>query len=147
MILHNDTYLAMIKGAVGSNQYRHLYTEAGDILEDGNLSCAFFVSALLHHFGWIASPHATVTGLERDLVTSGWEKVAEPQPGDVIIWEKQQQAGKSEHLHSGFWLSPELAVSNSPEQGVPIEHHPTFGTKEDGSPVRAVIALYRRTAV
>ncbi|MBI3572104.1 hypothetical protein HY091_01045 [Candidatus Kaiserbacteria bacterium] len=148
-ILKKDSYLAMIKNAEGSNLFRTLYGETGgekqDILRDGDLSCAFFVSSILHHFhfAYCKSPHATVAGLERDLRDSGWWRIEIPAAGDVVFWIPGVQKGGEEHAHVGFSLGGEEAISNDDQMRSPQRHHLTFGTRA-GEPVRVIAAIYTR---
>ena len=146
LVLRRESFLAMIRNAVGANVYRTLYIrdERGkrDVLEDGDLSCAYFASSVLHQFKLIESPHATVAGTVRDLEASGWQKVETPQAGDVLVWEKQEQGRSGAHTHIGFSVGGERAVSNDSFARVPQEHHLTFGEK-DGAPARRITALYR----
>ena len=146
-ILQKESYLAMIRNAEGSKLFRNLYARIGgehaDITKDGVISCAYFVSVILHAFYLVETPHATVAGLERDLLRSGWRKTGTPREGDVIIWEPIMQAG-SVNAHVGFYIGGDQAVSNDWETRVPSVHHYTGGTNPDGSPVRILTAVYTR---
>jgi hypothetical protein len=139
-LLLRDTYLAMIRNSVGSNLFRTLYAEVDgtkkDILDDGGLSCAFFVSMILHHFKLLQGPHATVSGTVRDLEASGWQKTEAITPGAVLVWEKLAQASEELHDHIGFARGEEKAISNWYMDKVPVEHHLTF----DGT--RKITAVY-----
>lgn len=141
-ILSKESLLAMIENSVGSNLFRSLYVEKDegviDILENGEVSCANFVSTILHRFQLITLPHATVTGLIRRLELEQWERVGTPEPGDVIIWEAIKQVSDELHLHCGFYVGNDMAVSNDYRVGVPVRHHYT-----DELPGRVVVALYR----
>ncbi|MHB0865519.1 MAG: hypothetical protein ACYC1Y_01260 [Minisyncoccota bacterium] len=145
-ILQKESYLAMIRNAEGTHLFRNLYAlvdgKKTDIVRGGDLSCAFFVSSILYFFHLLATPHATVAGLERDLLTSGWRTTTTPKPGDIIIWESLVLPSGETHAHTGFFLGGEKAVSNDSEAQAPVEHHLTFGVRPDGSPVRAITAVY-----
>ena len=69
-IILYDSYLHAIKNSVGSNLFRNLYAYVDgkkmDILENGNLSCANFVSSILYSYKLIGGKHATVDGTVRD---------------------------------------------------------------------------------
>ncbi|MFZ6015621.1 MAG: hypothetical protein ACOYUZ_04700 [Patescibacteria group bacterium] len=141
------SYLAMIKNSVGSKAYRNFYGavdgKCRDLVQGGNLSCAFFVSGILNFFDLINDPHLTVAGLIKDLEKSGWKKVRKPKEGDVLIWEPVDFTGDGvKHAHVGFYLGNEKAVSNSWKSGTPIKHHCTFGVKA-GKPKRRITAMYR----
>lgn len=145
-IVLKDSYLAMVQNAEGANLFRNLYAlvdgEKKDIVENGNLSCALFVSIILHTFRLIEAPHATVSGLERDLIKSLWHKTETPSAGDIIIWEAIRQGDDEAHPHIGFYLGNGEAMSNNWQTRVPARHLYTCGTKPDGTPVRAITAIY-----
>lgn len=145
-ILQKESYLAMIHNAEGTKLFRNLYMRVDDqpqdILNDGQFSCAAFASFILHSFFLIETPHATVAGLERDLMKSGWRVVEVPQPGDVLVWEPILQTG-SVNAHVGFCLNNEQAMSNSSEAHIIGRHHMTYGVQSDGKPVRAIATIYR----
>lgn len=140
MIEHKfkKNYLAMIENsAKGENwMFRNFHivkdgTEV-DALEDGGLSCAAFVSAVLYLHNsllefldkphWIKLTHANVVSTEQDMRENGWLEIKELKPGAVLIWEKQNG-----HKHIGFYTGEEQAVSNSSQgNGFPRKHHFTF---------------------
>ncbi len=140
-ILLLPTYLAMIKGSVGSKICQRLFIvqqgKVKDILYRGKLSCAFFVSLILKFFDLIKSAHATVAGLEEDLLKSGWYKINKPKVGSVLVWQKNSTG----HRHIGFYIGGGWAVSNSTSKRVPRRHHFTFG-REGKRPKRAIEAIY-----
>lgn len=145
IILQKESYLAMIRNAIGANLFRNLYAtvdgEKKDILKDGQLSCASFVSSILYLLYLIKTPHTTVAGLERDLVGSGWKKTDAPHPGDILVWEPSLQADEV-NAHVGFFIGGDRAISNSWQTRTPTEHHVTFGTNADRSPARAITTVY-----
>ena len=124
--------LAIIKNSVKNDSYmfRNLYAdkdgEEVDILENGIVSCAAFVSAVLLNLELIKKPHATVSGMEKDLIESGWHEIHENKPGAVVIWEKVMFDDKKEHRHLGFCTSADEAISNSTSEGFPRRHHITY---------------------
>ena len=145
-ILKYKNYLAMIDGSVGSQAYQHLYllTDDGsyqDIVKDGQLSCAYFASSIMAIFSLLSSPHATVSGLLKDMNASGWRSIDYLRAGAVLIWSPEEEAGE-QHSHVGFYIGNDQAVSNSTAERVPKSHHWTYGTKSDGSPGRAVISIW-----
>lgn len=110
--------------------FRNLYLENEegkviDTLENGNLSCAIFVTSILCMFGKIDGRHATVDGTVKALPGSGWQEVQPSQleEGDIIIWNKSTNPNGEAHGHIGFYIGKELAISNSSENGFPIIHH------------------------
>ncbi len=145
------SYLKMIQNSVGSKIFRNLYARVDgkqrDILKNGNLSCAFFVSIILHTFELIKKPHATVLGLLKDMEQNGWKKSRKLKLGDIIVWESEDQTGDGiKHPHIGFYMGKDKAISNSTAKKIPVCHHFTFGTK-DGKPKRQIIAIYRHKKI
>tara|TARA_B100000745_G_scaffold294549_1_gene237653 strand:+ start:14767 stop:15210 length:444 start_codon:yes stop_codon:yes gene_type:complete len=142
-LLLKETYLAMAKNSPGSKIFQTLLAEVDgeevNILKGGDVSCAYFVSTLLKIFDLVKTPHATVSGLEKDLMQSGWSKSEEMIPGAILIWKATAQAGDEMHEHVGIYLGNDVAVSNSYKELVPVEHHATFDNK------RKVRAIYTHT--
>lgn len=128
--LKKKTYLTVIENSIGSNTYRNSYAlvdgEEKDILKNGKLSCAFYVSSILLMFGLIKEIHSTVSGTERDLVASGWQKVDSFEQGDVIFWE-ELEGENGRHGHVGFFWKDGEAISNDSNSGHPTKHNLTFG--------------------
>jgi len=135
----------MIKNSVGTDLFKNLFVlkdgESIDILDGGDLSCSFFVSGVLSYFNLVKAPHATVSGLVRDLEESGWTKTEKPKEGDIVVWEAQAQTGDELHKHVGFYISEREAISNSFIKKVPALHHITF---ED---TRKVEVLYTNSII
>lgn len=133
ILLIPETYLAVIKNSVGSNLFRNLYAKVNgkmtDIVRNGELSCALYVSSVLLLFKLIKEGHATIDSTVKDLKKSGWKRVKKPKIGCVIVWEKINSGNKDLHKHIGFFIGNNRAVSNISELGYPGEHHSTFGGK------------------
>ena len=124
--LLKPTLLKMIEGSVGTKMFRNnLFEEEGkevDILKNGNLSCAFYVSSIFYLLKMIGGVHATVAGTVSDLLASDWKIVSNPEAGDVIIWV----ADETGHKHIGFCVGEGKSISNDSKLGYPTEHHWTF---------------------
>lgn len=139
-----DTYLAMINNAVGSQMFKNGYAEFDgvkkDVVNDGELSCAIFVSSILKIFSLIDEPHATVTSTVKKMEESGWQKTEELKPGHILVWEERVIDGAT-HSHIGFYIGNEEAVSNSTESRVIAKHHYTYG-EENNIPARKILAIY-----
>lgn len=139
--LNFESYLALVKNSVGAQNFRQLYAlvdgEKKEILENGNLACAYFVSSVLVIFKWLTEMHATVEGTVRDLEKNGWQKITEPKIGAVLVWAKNENG----HGHIGFFLGEDFAVSNNSETGQIIAHHYTYG-EMSGQPQRRLEAIY-----
>lgn len=132
-ILSYQNYLAFIKNSIDSTAYRNFYIlekdQKKDLLENGNLSCAYFVSSVLKLFDLIKSKHLTVSGTADDLEKSGWQKTSLKQikPGDIIIWDKTGTSNS--HWHIGFYLKQNQTISNSSKNKKIIKHHFTFNNR------------------
>jgi len=111
----------LIKNSLSSSFFRSIYFDINgkskDILENGNLSCAFYVSIILKILGLISEIHTTVKSTILDLEKSGWQKTKKAVFGAVIVWEP---TSKNKHYHIGFCLSSKKAVSNSSKKRGPI---------------------------
>jgi hypothetical protein len=128
-----DSYIAVVKNSVGTNTFRNFYAQVDgknkDILQDGVLSCAFFVSSILLIFGLVNEMHATIGRTVQDMERMGWVRIKKPRPGAVIVWEKEKFDDGLEHGHIGFYLGESRAVSNNTPTRVPKEHHWTYDGK------------------
>mgnify|MGYP001599530607 CR=1 FL=1 len=142
--LLKDSYLKTIENSVGSKLFRNLYFEIEnkrtDILKNGVLSCAVFVSWILKNFDLIKEGHAMVNGTVKDLEKSGWYKIKKPEVGTVLVW-KEEIYDDDSHKHIGFYIGNEMAISNSYKLKMPQKHHWTFGVK-NGKPVRKVEEIW-----
>ena len=138
-ILRKETYLARITNSIGSQTYRSIYVVNNgvivDILEEGNLACAHFVSAILQNSGLLPSVHATVAGLEVALQKAGWYKTDTLEVGVVIIWEAS--TAQHGHPHIGFYVGNNAAISNSSKRKKIVKHDIRFGKEQ-----RSIQALY-----
>jgi hypothetical protein len=139
-ILKKKSYLAMVRNAAQGEvrMFRNLFAlvdgEEKDILRDGQVSCAVFVSAILYlqNSGWISSPHATVPSTEKDMEQNGWIQIPDLREGAVVTWEPITYHDGATHWHVGFYVGNDRAVSNaSNDSGIPKEHHITYdGTRQ-----------------
>jgi hypothetical protein len=140
----SDTYLALIRNSVGSKLFRNFFCLIGDkkkdILRNGDLSCAMYVSSILLLVKLIPQIHTTVNGTINAMKEAGWKTVQKPKPGSIIVWEANQ-FGSESHRHIGFYLGQHKAISNNSRKGYPAIHHWTFGQKQ-GRPNRKVEAIY-----
>ncbi len=98
-----------------------------DIVKEGEYSCAFFVTFILHNFKLLNSPHLTVAGCRKDMEESGWKKLPENElkTGCVIIW-KAREYDNGPHKHIGFYCGNEQAVSTDWRKGEVAKHHVTY---------------------
>ena len=128
-----DTYLAVIKNSLGSTMFRNFYAEVDgkrtDIMRDGELSCAFYVSSVIVLFKLISGIHGTVDSTVKDLKESGWEEIKKPKVGSMLVWEKMDFGDNDPHKHIGFFVGDDKAISNSYTLGYPVEHSWDFDSK------------------
>jgi hypothetical protein len=144
------TFLVMAKNSIGTKTFQNFYGTINgkpkDLVKNGNLSCAFFVSTLLHFFKLINDPHLTVAGLIKDMESSEWTKVRNSKMGDILIWEPVDFGSGINHAHVGIFVGQNKAISNNSKTSKPVRHHFTFGTKA-GKPKRRITAVYRHRLV
>ena len=135
-----DTYLAMVKNSVGTKMFRNFYAHADgkrmDVMRNGDLSCAFFVSSVLSTLALGKATHGTVDSTVKDMKQSGWNPSKKLVSGSILVWEE-----KKRHAHIGFYIGNEKAISNSSKKGSPAIHHFTYGVK-NGEPARKIEAIY-----
>jgi len=128
-----DTYLSVIKNSIGTNLFRNFYAKMDnkktDIMKNGELSCAFYVSSILALFRLIKEVHGTVDSTIKDLRTSGWKIIKKPEAGCILVWEKFDFGNNDIHQHIGFYIGNNRAISNNYKLGCPTKHRWTFGGK------------------
>ncbi|NOZ45053.1 MAG: hypothetical protein GXP45_08160 [bacterium] len=115
-----------------TNIFRHIYKENKqsnpiqyqDILQDGSLSCAVFVSNLLFYFQKISDTSASVASLETLLPKNGWKKVDFDENKDMISsipkgailiranYKKNKKDFFIADYHIGFYIGNSKAISN-----------------------------------
>ena len=143
--LIRETYLAVIQNSLGSNTFRNYFAlvnnEKQDILRDGELSCAFFVSSLLLIFGLTKESHCTVSGLTKDMEKSGWTAIDEPKEGAVLVWEPVTDDEGNLQEHIGYYIGDGLAISTSTTSKTPHQHHWKFEDKTSGN-TRKIAKIY-----
>lgn len=131
-ILRKETCLKIIENSIDSKLFNSVlarYKDGGavvDILNDGEFSCAFFVSGVLTLMQAMDRPHATVAKLKALFeADADWHKVAfaDREPGDVIFYEKMKFDDGTENAHVGFVLTHDEAVSTDYVHKV-IARHP-----------------------
>lgn len=133
--LNKETYLNMIKKSVGNKMFTSMYAidendKKVNITENGNKSCAFYVSFLLAGFKLIDCFHATVDSTVKDMLKNGWQNIDKNsiEEGDVIVWDKDLNNG-IKHKHIGFYIGNEQAISNISEERMIGIHHFTYNNK------------------
>ncbi len=136
-VLRKESLVQMIKNAPGTRLFNSLivrHEDTGrveDVFQDGNLSCAAFVSSLLTLTTMLSEPRATVASLRAVIEESSqWESVdvANVEPGDVVFWATQRFDNGEDHAHVGFVLNSEEAVSTDYKVRA-VAKHPLVGTR------------------
>jgi hypothetical protein len=141
--LYFKSYLKMIENSVGSNMFRNFYATTPsrgefDAFNDGEYSCAFFVTAVLVIFKKISGFHGLVSSAVEDLKKSGWQEVKNIKAGDVLVWEHTAIGGESVP-HIGFAIGNGRAVSTSWRQRCVAEHDVNFG--EENRKIEKVLRM------
>jgi len=128
-----DTYIAVIKNSIGSKLFRNFYAKVDgkklDIMNNGELSCAFYTSSISVLFDFIKKVHGTVNSTIKDLRGAGWKVIKKPKIGSVMVWEKMIFKKGDIHKHIGFYIGNNQAISNNYKFGYPTKHHWTFNNK------------------
>ena len=145
--LLKKNYLAMIhNSAKGENHmFRNFFITLDgverDALADGALGCGVIISSILYLQNstleflkkpkWISFTHASVISTERDMEKNGWVHIPEVREGAIITWEarkgREVPVYGDMHLHMGFYIGNERAVSNGSNTTLmPEEHHYTY---------------------
>lgn len=132
-----ETLFSTMNRGIGSKMFRNCwcYNEKGelvDVCDNGNLSCAFYVSRILLWHGLVRIPCVRVEQLEKELLSCGWYEVGVRNPdeiarGSVIIWGPKQGSDGKMHRHAGFYLGDRCAVSHDSLPHVDIRapsYHP-----------------------
>ena len=144
-ILTYQNYLQMIKASQGSRMFLRLYVlennKKKDILKNGELSCAYYLSSILKIFDLISELHTTVKSTIEDMRKSGWQPTKKLKSGNVLIWQEKKFPDGTIHQHLGFYLEQNKAISHRPEKKMPIIHHFTYGQTKTGQPKRKIIQI------
>lgn len=71
VLLTKENYLEFVKNSVDSKCFRRAFAliddKKKDLLRNGELSCAYFVSSVLKIFGLIGQIHLTVTNTTEEM--------------------------------------------------------------------------------
>ncbi|PIZ95758.1 MAG: hypothetical protein COX80_03440 [Candidatus Magasanikbacteria bacterium CG_4_10_14_0_2_um_filter_33_14] len=130
--LFKETYLSVIKNSVGTKSFQNFYAKINnkkqDIMNGGELSCAFFVSSITTMFGLSARVHGTVDNAVKDFLNFGWVEIKKPRIGAILIWEDLNFEGEK-HKHIGFYITKDEAISNNSVKKVPQKHSWDFKGK------------------
>jgi len=142
-----ESLLEVLKGSIGSSMFRKLYRLRGnvmieDVINDGDLACAFFVSTILSMFGLISGGvHTTVRVTLEDMKESGWRQAKTAHALAVVVWGEKQGDDGSPHLHIGICINEHSAIEHSAKTKSPRMIGITDLTMPDGSP-RPILAYF-----
>lgn len=139
-LLFKKNYLVMIQNAAqGENHlFRNFFITLDgverDALKGGALGCGTVASSILYLQNssldflkqprWISFVHANVPAVEKDMEENGWRQVNDLREGAVITWEPKPGADGTPHLHMGFYLGNDLAMSNGSNSTLMPKVHP-----------------------
>lgn len=111
------TYLHIIRSSVGTPMFRQCFFNIrgrrSEVLGNGKLACAFFVSSVLKIFDLISELHTTVDETERDLFRNGWQRISRPRVGCIVIYKPQKFPSGEIHRHIGFYIGNGYVVDNN----------------------------------
>lgn len=125
-----DSYMAVIENSPGSHLFRNVYFHIDgkrvDVLNNGDLSCAVFVTAILKLFDLSPEINTTVDGAVLTMLSSGWHAIDKARPGCVFVWESHPGDDGKNHKHIGFCTGPATAISNNWQNRHPIVHEHAY---------------------
>lgn len=121
---YEKNYLSTIESGVGTNLFKHLYMfdDSGnefDAADNGNRSCALFVTSILKMFNRIDNMHSTASGTLKYISgADDWRQSDNPQPGDLVFWPKTENTTG----HVGFYVAGNQSISINDNEGVASLH-------------------------
>lgn len=128
-----ENYIMFIRSSINSEIFQKFYCSVNgkktEVLDNGRLSCAVFVTFILKLFSLVSDIQITVHRAMDDMIKSGWHEIREPRVGAVIVWAEKQSEKDAEsdiqasvHKHIGFYIGNGQAVSNSSLAQSPALH-------------------------
>ena len=144
-----ENFLLSFRNSIGSQIFRsYLDKNGNDVLKDGDLSCAYYISSMLLLHGLIDKPHFTVQGTLKAMKEAGWQNIKTPKIGSIVVWGSVHQNG-ADHKHLGLYIGEQQAISNRSSLGMPGEHPLHYsGLDKDGMKKKApVLEVYWHSAL
>lgn len=149
MNLKLKNMMTCINNSIGTHMFKNYFYKKSendketDVLINGDLSCAYYVSTILLIFSLIDRPHFRVDSTISAMEKHGWVKINKLKVGCIIIWEPIHQNGES-HYHIGFYIGDGQAISNRSSLGMPGEHalHYSGLDKENNKKKAEIHSLY-----
>jgi hypothetical protein len=121
-----ESFIAAITNSIGTKMFRNLFATVDgkrkDILNNGDLSCAVYVSSMLSIFGLIDRPHAKVDSTVKEMMERGWFEIKRPKVGCVLVWGEIDFGDSGKHKHIGFYVGGGEAISHDDKTRVPAPH-------------------------
>ncbi len=135
--------LLSVKNSIGTQLFRSYFIDDNqDVLCDGDLSCAYFISSILLIHGLIDRAHFTVSGTIFAMQNSGWHEIKIIKEGCIVVWGSVHQNG-ADHKHLGVYIGEGQAISNRSSLGMPGEHSLHYsGLDKDGNKKKAPVLAY-----
>lgn len=137
-------FLLSIQNSIGSQLFRsYLDKEGNDVLKDGDLSCAYYISSIMLLHGLIDRAHFTVPGTLKAMKDEGWYEIKTIKTGCIVVWGSVHQNG-ADHKHLGVYIGEGQAISNRSSLGMPGEHplHYSGLDKDQKKKPAPVLAYY-----
>lgn len=149
-VLPKETFIKAIENSIDSKLFNSIIIKKKDgkmvdLLNDGEYSCASYVSGILTIFNILPKTRSTVKSLTEDLECNKnfmEVPVKNITTGDIIIWSKTKFKNASDNEHVGFAISKEKAISTNYKEKKIIEHHITFGIS-GSDPNRKINRVFR----
>ncbi len=139
--LRRRTLVYSAKNAAGSKIWAKSFIldsegDVHDIYENGNLSCAYFISAILKvNDLWQDQCVANVNSLTAKLPDNGWILIPEARIGSIIIYGESKGRRSWATKHVGIIVGEDEVISNGSSHSHTIEAHPVNYMKlQDGTP-------------
>src|SRR3989338_11023696 len=127
-----ETYMSRVLDSVGTEMFRKTWCLVDgipkDITENGEHSCAIFVSGILVMSGLLKEMHSRITGMLSDMEKTGWYEIKDLIPGAILFWEKQEMRS-GWHKHSGFYIGNNKAISHRDITKSPIIHDADYASE------------------
>lgn len=141
--MKTKNFLLSIRNSIGSQLFRsYLDKEGNDVLHNGDLSCAYFISSILCLHGLIDRTHFTVPGTLFAMEKAGWYTITNLKVGCIVVWGSVHQNG-ADHKHLGVYIGDGQAISNRSSLGMPGEHALHYsGLDKAGAKKKAPILAY-----
>lgn len=135
--LLKKNFLTVIKNSAGTNMFRNFFYKGRDVLKNGDLSCAFYVSSILVILDFIDRVYFRVVDITDNLGKNGWYEINSLRKGAIVVWNPIVQNGGT-HLHIGFYMGKGIAISNRSSIGVPGEHPVIYSGLDQNSTTKQV---------